>query len=107
MVVDSYSAGATIRFMLTGVPPSTSVEDFLATKNHPAMKLARGLGKIGGKIKGGKKVGSTKRKKKYRSNEDLPNDAKRLVLGLTHWDEKKRTTIREALAYEWISNTKE
>lgn len=106
MLVDAYSIGATLRFMLTGVPPSESVEDFLAMKNHPAAKLIKSMSKFGGKLKKKKNEDAKrkKRKKQYRSNAELPNDAKRLVFGLTHWDETKRTSVRAALSYEFIAS---
>jgi len=94
MVADAYSAGATIRFMLTGVPPSESVEDFMARLNNPLSIICRALIC--------KSKNPNHREKRYRSNEDLSNNARRLVLGLTHWNDAKRTTVRAALSYEWV-----
>jgi len=95
MIVDAFSTGATIRNICTGVPPHTSVEEFIAAKTSCEKVLCR-------KIKAAMKKTDTKPMKRYRSNDDLPAEAVRLILGLTHWNEKKRTTVRSARAYEWI-----
>ena len=99
MIVDAFSTGATIRHMCTGVPPQTSVEEFLQEKNSLLRVLGR---KIKKKTK---KDGKKKRTKQYRANKDLPDEAIRLILGLTHWNEKKRTTVRSARDYEWITSS--
>ena len=46
-----------------------------------------------------------KPKKRYRTNNDLPSEAVRVILGMTHWNEKKRTTVRSARDYEWIASS--
>jgi serine/threonine protein kinase len=101
MIADAFSIGTTIRHMVTGVPPSISVEDFLAMKNNPV----RLIGKQMKKVFPAKKNEKAKRKKRYRSNGELPKPAIRLVLGLTHWNQMKRTTVREARAYEWVASS--
>jgi len=98
MIVDAFSTGATIRYMCTGVPPQESIEDFLRQKNSVFRSFGKKLKKAGKKMDD-----SNKRKKRYQSNNDLPPEAVRVILGLTHWDSKKRTTIRSARDYEWIS----
>jgi len=101
MIVDAFSTGATIRHMCTGVPPQTSMNEFLQEKNS----LLRVLGR---KIKNKMQKGDDKQKKRtkqYRANKDLPDEAVRLILGLTHWNEKKRTTVRSARDYEWITSS--
>lgn len=99
MIVDAFSTGATIRYFCTGVPPQISVEDFFQEKNSAIRVLGRKIKKVV------KKEGSKKRKKKYRSNNELPSEAVRLILGMTHWNEKKRTTVRSARNYEWIASS--
>jgi len=100
MIADAFSVGATIRYMCTGVPPDMSVDEFMQEYNAPIMVLFRMIGKMCcGK---GKNNG---REKKYRSNRDLPPAAVRLISGLTHWNEKKRTSVRSARDYEWITSS--
>ena len=99
MIVDAFSTGATIRYMVTGVPPHTSVDEFVQEKNSAINVLGRKIKKAVNKKY------ATKRKKRYRSNQDLPSQVVRLILGLTHWNEKKRTTIRSARDYEWVASS--
>jgi len=98
MIVDAFSTGATIRYICTGIPPQTSFEEFIAEKNSCEKVIWR-------KIKAAVKKNDTKPKKRYRSNDDLPAEAVRLILGMTHWNEKKRTTVRSARNYEWIASS--
>ena len=102
MIVDAFSTGATIRHMCTGVPPQTSVEEFLQDKNSLLRVLGR---KIKNKMQKDDGNKHKKRPKQYRKNKDLPDEAVRLILGLTHWNEKKRTTVRSARDYEWITSS--
>lgn len=98
MIADAYSVGSTIRFMVTGVPPEFSINDFLAEKNSCMNVIVR---KVKAKFGKDKK----KRKKNYRRTKNLPKEASKVVLGLTHWNEKKRTTIRSARKYQWIKGS--
>lgn len=98
MIVDAFSTGATIRFMCTGIPPQISVEEFMQEKNSAIRVLGR-------KLKKAIKKDDDRRKKVYRSNNDLPSEAVRLILGMTHWNEKKRTTVRSARSYEWVASS--
>ena len=98
MTADAYSVGTTLRFMLTGVPPNVSVDEFLSSKNSAMSKFGRSLKKSLGKDK-------EKKKKRYKSTSELPREAARVVLGLTHWNETIRTTVRSARNYEWIKSS--
>lgn len=91
------SVGATIRHMVTGVPPDVDVDDFIASKNHPVRKLVRSLSK---KVKGGGK----KRPKIYRTSLDLPMDVMDLIQGLTHYNPKQRATVRTCTRHPWIAS---
>ena len=99
MTVDAFSTGSTVRFMCTGVPPYKDIDVFVQEEigglNGIIMKIKKKCGCIS----------DQQREKKYRLNKDLPEEAVRLVLGLTHWNEKKRTTIRSAREYEWIASS--
>jgi serine/threonine protein kinase len=98
MIADAYSVGSTIRYMVTGVPPEFSINDFLAEKNSCMNVISRKLKAKFGKDK-------NKRKKNYRRTKNLPKEASKLLLGLTHWNEKKRTTIRSARNFQWIKGS--
>jgi len=106
MIVDAFSTGATIRYMCLGIPPQISVDDFWQEKNSMMRVLGRKFKKAIGKKKNKDSANTTtKRKKKYRTNNDLPSEAVGLILGMTHWNAKKRTTVRSARNYEWIASS--
>jgi len=108
MIVDAFSTGATIRYMCLGIPPQTSVDDFWQEKNSLLRVVGRKVKKIITKkdsTNGSTTTTTKKRKKKYRSNNDLPPETVRLILGLTHWNAKQRTTVRSARSYDWITSS--
>lgn len=90
LVADSFSVGVTIRYMLTGVPPTMTIDEYVSSQNNI-------LALICSCIFSGKK--SNKPKKKIRYSNELPKELSTLVLGLTHWDSIKRTTVRAAKIY--------
>lgn len=96
MIADAFSAGATIRYMCTGVPPDKSISEYLQEHYDPIVMLCRLLCRC---------VANGQRQKRYKQNSQLPQEATRLILGLTHWNESKRTTIRSARDYKWISTS--
>lgn len=95
MVADAFSVGATIRHMVTGVPPNINAEDFIASKNTPAKKLFK-------KLKRSFKKNNTKRPKKYRLGADLPAEVHDLIVGLTFYNAQMRSTVRSATSHPWI-----
>jgi serine/threonine protein kinase len=99
MTADAFSLGCTLRYMLTGVPPGQSVDGFIAEKNNPLNIIGRKLRKKFGKDR------HLIRKKKYRYTKELPIEASKVVLGLTHWNEVQRTTVRSARIFEWIAES--
>lgn len=98
LTTDAYSVGVTLRYMLTGVPPEESISEFVARKNSMVSKLGRSFRKKIGKDK-------DKRQKRYKFTSDLPREASKVVMGLTHWKESVRTTVRSARNYEWIKSS--
>mmetsp|Transcript_6707 Transcript_6707/g.14665 ORF Transcript_6707/g.14665 Transcript_6707/m.14665 type:complete len:455 (+) Transcript_6707:159-1523(+) len=103
MVADAFSLGATIRYMLTGVPPHLAVDEFLAMQKSPVAVASKFVGKVTRKVTGKEK----KRGKRYRSVEELPPEAGQLIHSLTHWDQTKRTTVRGAKLFPWICDPTE
>lgn len=97
MVADAFSVGATIRHMVTGVPPSVNVEDFIASRNAPMKKLAKRLSK-----RLSFKKNDNKRSKKYRTSCDLPEEVEDLIQALTHYNSRKRATVRAVTGHPWI-----
>lgn len=95
MIADAFSVGSTIRHMVTGVPPSMNVEDYIASKNRPLKKLMKNL-------KSRIKKNDEKRAKKYRTSTDIPEEVNDLIYILTHYDSHKRATVRYATGHPWI-----
>lgn len=96
LLVDSYSMGHTIRYMMTGVQPGISVEDAIALQSGGLFALCCG-NKSGND--------NQKRSVQYRSMDILPGEVLRLVGALTQISEKKRLSIRKARwNYPWITD---
>ena len=100
MTADAFSVGATIRHMVTGVPPSINVEDFIASKNHPLKRFAKSMKK---RIKKDDK----KRQKKYRLGSDLPQEVENLIQKLTYSIAESRATVRSVTVHPWIKASRE
>jgi serine/threonine protein kinase len=105
MVADAFSVGATIRHMVTGVPPNMDVEDFIARRNHPLMKLSRSLGRRCALLLPSNGRKRRRRTKRYRSSADLPHDVRNLIHGLTHYDPRRRATVRSATRHPWLETS--
>lgn len=108
LLVDSYSMGHTIRYMMTGVQPGFSVEEAIKKQQRSEM-----VKKILSKIGFGKKKTSNKyppvqnkipRKPRYRSMDDIPGQAHLLIEQLTEICPHNRISIRNARRkMPWIS----
>lgn len=101
MVADAYSVGTTISHLVTGIPPNVNSDEFLASKNHPLKKFAR---KMKGRFSDKKK---STRAKKYRLKSDLPLDVSEVIRLLTHFDARRRCTVRYARSLPWIKGEDE
>lgn len=101
LLVDSYSMGHTIRYMMTGVVPGISVEDAMA-QQQTTMWIKKVFSLCLGSSKNGKQQ---KRVVRYRRMYDLPGEVLRLVGALTQASEQKRLSIRKARwNFPWIAD---
>lgn len=92
LVVDSYSMGHTIRYMMTGVMPNKSIEEAIRSQNSLCRKLC-----------GVSKKQNGTRSVHYRDLKELPEDARELIKNLTELSEKNRLSIRKARrSVPWI-----
>ena len=96
LLVDSYSLGHTIRYMMTGVPPHESVEEKIAYKKSVIYKL--------GKLFCNKSNSASTPTKIYRPESELPGEVQRLITKLTERLESNRTSVRAARRYPWIED---
>lgn len=87
------------RAIVPGVSPGVDVEEFIASRNHPAKKMVRSLRK---RVSKGSRQ---KRDKKYRMGEDLPVEVNDLVRVLTHFNSRIRATVRSATDHPWIKSS--
>lgn len=104
LLVDSYSMGHTIRYMMTGVQPGNSVEDTIKKQQRAGMakKVLSKFG-LGKKKKTNDQNKKVARKPRYRSQEDLPGQVSLLIQELTELSPHKRISIRKARrAAPWI-----
>eukprot|EP00543_Licmophora_paradoxa_P003770 CAMPEP_0202455296 /NCGR_PEP_ID=MMETSP1360-20130828/12864_1 /ASSEMBLY_ACC=CAM_ASM_000848 /TAXON_ID=515479 /ORGANISM="Licmophora paradoxa, Strain CCMP2313" /LENGTH=570 /DNA_ID=CAMNT_0049074853 /DNA_START=71 /DNA_END=1783 /DNA_ORIENTATION=+ len=118
MVVDAYSVGRTCRYILTGVPPSENIDEYIAIHNHILFKAAKWLGKTVATIttkkrnkknktngnNNAKKKKKKKRSKTFRTYEQMPSEAIRLVRGMTNGKACDRTTVRAARLYPFVDD---
>lgn len=102
MVADAFSVGATIRYILSGVPPHENIDQVIRAQKSPLAKASRWVER-----KMAKADAPKKRKKNYRKIKECPPEAVKLVLGMTHGDPKQRTTVRAARKYPWIDDVLE
>lgn len=80
--------------MVTGVPPQYNVDEYIASKNNPLKTIINAVKRRRSK--------NPKLVKHYRSSDELPNDAKDLIRQLTHYDSRKRATVRYAASHPWV-----
>lgn len=103
LLVDSYSMGHTIRYMMTGVQPGVSVEEIIKKQQRSRM-VKKVLSKIGLRKKEEESENKTRRKPRYRLMDGIPGQAFLLIEQLTEVSPHKRISIRNARRKtDWIS----
>ena len=106
LLVDSYSMGHTIRYMMTGVQPGTSIDDAIQKQQNIENGLLccrKLLFCFSNKNK--KQPQPQKRSVRYRQTEDLPGEVYILIRSLTELSQRNRISIRKARrTVPWISD---
>jgi len=101
LLVDSYSMGHTIRYMMTGAQPGILVEEAIQEQSGGF------LGKLFSLCLKDNKS-NQKRTVRYRRMEELPSDICRLVGAMTQISVQNRLSIRKARwSVPWIADTLE
>jgi len=122
IIAESFSLGVTLRYIMTGVPPSYDINDYINFYNSPAVQMMRLISKLFTSCSQNNQKGDTtaantencdtnvidpsqlpSRKKRFRRTDEVPKEVRKLILGLTLWNEQKRTTIRAAQSSPWIA----
>lgn len=106
MTVDAYSVGWTLRVLLTGVPPSITISEFLQKIEDEESSLEDF---VGGCCCGAdantaaEAVAEIKSiRARIRDTTDLPEEAAELIQSLTRSEPEERMTIREAQNHPYI-----
>lgn len=95
LVADSFSLGVLLGYALTGAPPGTDARVYAAIRRLNPMWLA--LNALRGC--------SGKPPRRLRTLEELPDDARLLVLGLTDPDYHTRLTMGDIVAHPWVRSS--
>jgi predicted transcriptional regulator len=106
LLVDSYSMGHTIRYMMTGVQPGTSIDDAIQKQQNieNGLLCCRKL-LFCSSNKNKKQPQPQKRSVRYRQTEDLPGEVYILIRSLTELSQRNRISIRKARrTVPWISD---
>ena len=110
LLVDSYSMGHTIRYMMTGVQPGFSVDDAIKKQQRAGMyqnvlSLCTLKSKKKKKVMGSNSKKKQRRSVRYRSLDDLPGVLYKLISNLTQQSERNRISIRKARrTVPWIND---
>lgn len=91
LLVDSYSLGCTLRYMMTGCLPHIRPSDAIAEQNSILYMI---FSKCTSK--------KQKRQKHFRLVGDLPNEAQELIRKMTERAERNRISVRKARRNQWI-----
>jgi serine/threonine protein kinase len=104
LLVDAYSLGCTIRYMMTGCPPHQNVADAIAKQNSFWTRVLEHC--CGGGAQPSSSSSSSSsgnpRKPRFRLVEDLPGEVQRLIRKLTEPKESQRASVRSLKRYPWI-----
>jgi hypothetical protein len=108
LLVDSYSMGHTIRYMMTGVQPGTSLDDAIQKQHNRENGLLcyrKLLSCFSNNNNKNKQQQKQKRSVRYRRIEDLPEEVYVLIKSLTEQSQRDRISIRKARrTVPWISD---
>lgn len=97
LLVDAYSLGCTIRYMMTGCPPHQNVAEAIANQNSIVTKVLA-------LCCGSKTNPNNTRRPRFRLVADLPGEVQRLIMKLTEPKESQRASVRSARRYPWIQD---
>jgi serine/threonine protein kinase len=106
MVVDAYSVGWTLRVILTGVPPNSTISQYM--RKHHGKEISEELEEIGCCCFGGVTSSSpepprdTKPSFRVRDTDEMPRQATLFISCLTKSNPEERMSIREAQLHPWI-----
>lgn len=101
MLVDAFSLGNTLQYMMTGVPPNQNVNQTVANHRSPVAALFRWISQHACAKSNNDPA---KRDYQYRSWSDLPKEAMRLIRALNHPSVTQRISVRATRRYPLIES---
>jgi serine/threonine protein kinase len=104
MIVDAYSVGWTLRVILTGVPPNSTISQYL--RKHNEKEPSEDVEEVGCCCFGAPSLPEPPKENKtsfrVRDTDELPRDATLFIAALTRSNPDNRMSIREAQLHPWI-----
>jgi len=105
MIVDAYSVGWTLRVILTGVPPNSTISQYM--RKHHGKEASEELEEVGCCCFGvASAVPESPKESKppfrVRDTDELPREATLFISALTKSNPEERMSIREAQLHPWI-----
>jgi len=109
MIVDAYSVGWTLRVVLTGVPPNSTISKYMRKYDgqEASMDFNDEVVCCCPSLFGGSPVDNAqevKKKPKFRvrDTDEMPREATLFISALTKKDPEQRMSIRQAQLHPWI-----
>ena len=112
MIVDAYSVGWTLRVVLTGVPPNSTISKYMRKYDgqEPSADLYDEIvcccpflfGGSGSEKTGDKSKSKEKPNFRVRDTDEMPKEATLFISALTKKDPEERMSIRQAQLHPWI-----
>ncbi|KAG7360482.1 serine/threonine protein kinase [Nitzschia inconspicua] len=104
MIVDAYSVGWTLRVILTGVPPNSTISQYL--RKHNGKEASEEMEEVGCCCFGRPTLLETRMNNKppfrVRDTDEMPREATLFISCLTKSNPEDRMSIREAQLHPWI-----
>ena len=102
MIVDAYSVGWTLRVIMTGVPPNSTISQYLKKIQEKEMEeemVEMGCCCFGG---GGNARKDPKPAFRVRDTDEIPKAATLFITALTKPNPEERMSVREAQNHPWV-----
>eukprot|EP00980_Cylindrotheca_fusiformis_P001676 scaffold381_cov138-Cylindrotheca_fusiformis.AAC.12 len=100
MIVDAYSVGWTLRVILTGVPPNSTISQYM--RKYDGKDVPEEIVEVGCCCFGGKVETVHKPPFRVRDTDQMPKGATLFISALTKMNPDDRLSVREAQNHPWI-----
>jgi len=113
MIVDAYSVGWTLRVVLTGVPPNSTISKYMRKYDgqEASAEIYDEVVCCCPFFGGSSESSTTKQNKKpnfrVRDTDEMPKEATLFISALTKKDPEERMSIRQAQLHPWIKGDEE